>query len=441
MNIEQKVKNMYTEYTYPKYDTFMDKFAPIPHQYTPFLFPEQINYYIYGGKKTTFDNYNILVAGVGLGGDLINMAYLLREYNNVRLTGIDLSPKSLQICKERLEKYNLSNINLIEMSLLDLDPNVHGIFDLIICIGVLHHLENPINGLNSLKKVLAEDGGINIMVYGKYGRTGVYQMQELLKMINKNVDNYTEKISNFKKLYSQLPNNNWFHLGEHLIDDHKVSDEGIVDDHKVSDEGIVDLLLHCQDRAYDIPELYEWVNGCDLNIVDFTPITRFKYKYNIPKLQYPKDIISKYTINELFFGDIIKHSFYVTKNKVNVPLIGDLNNVMCNVLMTTKTVNKMLKYYETNSPEKLIVNTTLQYKFNDGIWSCSNEPTIHIEFKINEIIYIILNNIDSNKSTKIIFQNVRDELKLCITDEKLLKIWKPVYELFNLYDLILLKSS
>jgi SAM-dependent methyltransferase len=430
MTTEQKVKKMYTEYTYPKYTPYMDRDAPIPHQYTSFLFPEQINHYIYGGKKTTFDNYNILVAGVGLGSDLINMAYLLREYKNIRLTGIDLSPSSLNICKERVDKYNLSNVNLIEMSLLDLDPDIHGTFDLIICIGVLHHLENPTDGLNSLKNVLVENGGMYIMVYGKIGRTGVYQMQNLLRQINKNINNYTEKIANYKKLYSKLPTNNWFLLGEHLITDHKISDEGIVD-----------LLLNCQDRAYDIPELYNWINECGLKIIEFSPVSRFKYKYNIPEINYQEDIISKYTINELFFGDIIKHSFYVTKNKVTAPLINDLNNVMSLVMITKKTINKILDFYKTNYSETININTTLQYKLNDRIWSYSNEQTIHIVLNINDIIASILDNIDGKKTTKTIFQNVRDELKLCITDDKLLEIWKPVYELFNLYDLILLKSS
>ena len=48
-------------------------------------------------------------------------------------------------------------------------------------MGVLHHLENPKLGLNVLKNVLKDDGFMSIMVYGKYGRTGVYQMQDLMK--------------------------------------------------------------------------------------------------------------------------------------------------------------------------------------------------------------------------------------------------------------------
>ena len=79
-----------------------------------------------------------------MGSDIINMGYLLRKFNNKHILGIDLSPTSLDICKKRLKKYNLENdIELKEMSLLDLDPQIHGKFDCIISIGVLHHLKIP----------------------------------------------------------------------------------------------------------------------------------------------------------------------------------------------------------------------------------------------------------------------------------------------------------
>ena len=62
--MEGKVKQMYTDYTYPKYDKNMDNYAPNVSIIPNALFPEQITHYIYNGSKN-FNNYNILVAGVG----------------------------------------------------------------------------------------------------------------------------------------------------------------------------------------------------------------------------------------------------------------------------------------------------------------------------------------------------------------------------------------
>ena len=80
-------------------------------------------------------------------------------------------------------------------------PYSNNKFDVILCTQVLHHLENPSNGLNCLKNVLKEDGGMFIMVYGKIGRTGIYQMQDLLKLVNANINNYPDKIQSFKTIY------------------------------------------------------------------------------------------------------------------------------------------------------------------------------------------------------------------------------------------------
>ena len=433
--MEEKVKEQYTKYTYPKYNDDMDDSAPIPVQYTCSLFLEQLNHYIYKGRKTDFNNYKILVAGVGLGQDIINMAFLLKKYKNTKIVGIDVSSTALCICKNRIAKYELPNIELIEMSLLDLDVNIHGKFDLIICIGVLHHLVNPIDGINSLKNVMEDSGCMNIMVYGKYGRTGIYQMQDLMKKMNYNLNEYTDKINNFKNVYKQLPTNNWFKLGEHLINDHRISDEGIVD-----------LLLHCQDRSYSVPELYDWIKNCGLNIVDFSPEFRYKYKHNINNFHYPDNIIEKYAINEIFFGDIIKHHFYISKNIDTKAKIENLDNILILGLMTKNTMDNILQAFKIKKSlinitnYDIYVRTTLTYKLQeDYYWYFSNNNCIEFIIEMNEIIYTILNNIDNVMSINEIFNIVRKELNIDIDNSEILNIFKHVYEQFELYDMILLK--
>lgn len=52
-----------------------------------------------------------------------------------------------------------------------------GRFDYIDCCGVLHHLPDPDAGFAALAEALAPGGGIGLMVYAPYGRTGVYPLQ------------------------------------------------------------------------------------------------------------------------------------------------------------------------------------------------------------------------------------------------------------------------
>ena len=59
-------------------------------------------------------------------------------------------------------------------------------FDQIVCTGVLHHLADPDTGLRALRRVLAPDGAIQVMVYAVYGRAGLYMMQEYCRLLGVN---------------------------------------------------------------------------------------------------------------------------------------------------------------------------------------------------------------------------------------------------------------
>ena len=431
--MEERIKKMYSLYPYPNYNSKVDKYAPIPAQYSPFSFLEQINHYLYNGKKK-FNNFRVLVAGCGIGGDVISLGFLLKEYKGSNIVAIDISPESLRITKERIKLYNLDNIEVIEMSLLDINPKDFGYFDFIMCIGVLHHLEYPQSGLNKLRQVLKPDGGMYIMVYGKIGRTGVYQMQNLLKIVNKNTNTFPKKINNFKKIYSILPSSNWF-----------VKNEDIMFDHTISNNGIVDELLNLQDRAYTVNELYEFVKNVGMNIVEFCPINRYKYKFPIPNINY-KNIseIEKYSINELFFGDMCKHSIYISNKTNTIALIDDLNKVMILNFILRNNLLKIISCYESNTKLNKLNIASLQLmhllsdsKFN---WVNNSSDRFSFSFDINPYTCFILKSIDNKTSTLNIFNNLRNEFGIKYSNHSLLQMFKPIYKIFEMYDLILLKS-
>tara|TARA_B100000678_G_scaffold253351_1_gene229904 strand:- start:242 stop:1546 length:1305 start_codon:yes stop_codon:yes gene_type:complete len=431
--MEEQMKKMYTLYPYPNYDSKHDKYAPIPAQYSPFSFLEQINHYLYNGKKN-FNNFRVLVAGCGIGGDVVSLGFLLKEYKGSNILAIDISPESLRITKERIKLYNLDNIEVREMSLLDINPKDFGYFDFIVCIGVLHHLEYPQSGLNKLRQVLKPDGGMYIMVYGEIGRTGVYQMQDLLNMVNKNTNNFANKIINFKNIYSILPSSNLLKKTENVIHDHNTGDNGIVDE-----------LLNLQDRAYTVSELYKFVKSVGMNIVEFSPMDRYKYKFSIPNIDY-KNIseIEKYSINELFFGDICKHSIYISNRTNTIALIDDLDNIMIYNFILKDNLLKIISYYESNNKLNKLNVASLQLmhvlpdnKFN---WHNNSFSRFSFSFSINPYIYFILKSIDNETSTLDIFNNLRNKFGIKCSNNSLLQMFKPIYKIFEMYDLILLKN-
>ncbi len=98
---------------------------------------------------------------------------------------------------------------------------------------------------------------MGIMVYGQYGRTGIYQVQDLMRLINRGEEDPQACVENTKAAVKCLPPTNWFKKAEAQFPKWNENDIEVYD-----------LFLHSQDRAYTVPQLYEWVEGCGLRLVD-----------------------------------------------------------------------------------------------------------------------------------------------------------------------------
>src|SRR5207302_2801412 len=107
-----------------------------------------------------------------------------------------------------------------------------------------------------------------LMLYGKSGRTRVYQLQEMWRRINRDASDVQAKLANSKSVLDSLPKTNWFNRSEDIIGDHN----------EFGDAGIVDLLLHAQDRPFTVDELYDLVESCGLHVIEMIERGRSKYK-------------------------------------------------------------------------------------------------------------------------------------------------------------------
>src|SRR5262249_1100314 len=120
----------------------------------------------------------ILIAGCGTSQAA---RYALRE-PDARITAIDVSRTSLTHTLQLQQKYRLDNLVIRQLSLLNIQQ-LGQTFDHIVCTGVLHHLADPDDGLQSLRSVLRPDGAMQIMVYAKYGRAGIYMIREYCNLL------------------------------------------------------------------------------------------------------------------------------------------------------------------------------------------------------------------------------------------------------------------
>jgi 2-polyprenyl-3-methyl-5-hydroxy-6-metoxy-1,4-benzoquinol methylase len=92
------------------------------------------------------ENREILVAGCGTSQAAV---HALRE-PDAHVTAIDISETSLRHTRELQRKYALRNLDLHRFAIEDVGQ-LGGMFDQIVCTGVLHHLPDPDTGLRALR--------------------------------------------------------------------------------------------------------------------------------------------------------------------------------------------------------------------------------------------------------------------------------------------------
>src|SRR5215831_8006416 len=161
----KEVREQYEAYPYPHRDPEDEK-GRLLHTWQDNL--AQLNHYCYRGRNGFTGPLRVLVAGGGTGDAVIFLAEQLRRVD-AEVVYLDISRSSMEVARKRAEVRKLGNIRCIHGSLLEIPALGLGKFDYITCTGVLYHLEDPEDGLNKLRSVLAPDGVLGVMVYGKYG--------------------------------------------------------------------------------------------------------------------------------------------------------------------------------------------------------------------------------------------------------------------------------
>jgi SAM-dependent methyltransferase len=191
-------------------------------------------------------NREILVAGCGTSQAA---TYALRE-PDARVTAIDISETSLRHTRDLQRKYGLQNLDLHRLAIEQVGE-LGRMFDQIVCTGVLHHLPDPDIGLRALRNVLVPNGAMHLMVYAAYGRAGIYMMQEYCRLLGVGA---TE--AELRDLGTTIGA---------LSSDHPIA--GLVKRAKDfrNPDALADALLHPQDRAYTVPQIYAWLERCGLS--------------------------------------------------------------------------------------------------------------------------------------------------------------------------------
>ena len=191
------------------------------------------------------EDHTVLVAGCGTS----QAAKHALRWPKASLTGIDVSATSVRCTEALKRKYHLANLEVRQLP-IERVGELGKTFDQIVCTGVLHHLEDPDAALRALREVLAPDGAIQLMVYAPYGRAGVYMLQEFCRLtgVPASDDGIRALIAALEELPASHP------LARLLRDAPDFRREG----------ALADALLNPRDRAYSVPQLFEFLEGAGL---------------------------------------------------------------------------------------------------------------------------------------------------------------------------------
>lgn len=279
---------------------------------------DEINHYIFGGRRDFKKPFRALIAGGGTGDATVMLAQQLAERGPGEVVYVDISKASMEIARARIAARGLTNVAFHQGSLMNIGDIDSVPFDYIDCCGVLHHLSSPQEGLKKLIQVLNPDGGLGIMLYGALGRTGVYPLQDAIRSITSGLDG-DEQLRVAKILFRELPESNWLKLN------------GAINDHLVNDDSaFTDLLLHRRDRAYTVPEIWSLTSGLGLAITGFIepiryePETYLKDRVLIDQLQ-KLDWAERCALAESISGNLKTHIFYAVPSNRSLTAVASLD--------------------------------------------------------------------------------------------------------------------
>lgn len=222
------------------------------------------------------------------------------RWPEANVIGVDVSTTSIRKTEALKRKYNLENLTLHRLP-------IERIEDLcikanqIICTGVLHHLPDPDAGLAALRKTLEPKGAMQLMLYAPYGRTGIYLLQDYCRRLG--LGTSRRDIKKLKQALYLLPK-------QHPLSPMLSQAMDFEDD-----AALADALLNPQDRAYSVPEIFDFLGRANLKFGRWVKQAPYDPNCGLFAASPHRGLLEKllvpeqYAAIELFRGTMFVHSF------------------------------------------------------------------------------------------------------------------------------------
>ena len=297
LGVAEEVRDFYDRYPYPRPIDSLETYQQLWQDRQR----RRADYHLFWPDRPYREDRSILIAGCGTS----QAAKHALRWPSAQVTGIDFSATSVRCTEELKRKYHLDNLQVRQLPIEQIS-DLGTTFDQVVCTGVLHHLADPDVGLRALRGVLKPDGAMHLMVYAPYGRTGIYMLQEFCRRLG--ICAGDAEIQDLVAALGALPPG---HPLENLLRQ--------APDFR-QEAALADALLHPQDRAYSVPQVFDWIKRAGLIFGRWVKQAPYNPGCgaiaNIPQASRMArlSLEEQYAAVELFRGTMVRHSMVVYRD-------------------------------------------------------------------------------------------------------------------------------
>lgn len=318
------------------------------------------------GMKPKKQDIRILDAGCGSG---VGTEYLVHLNPQAQVLGIDLSAGTLAVAKERCQRSGANRVEFHQLSLFDVEK-LPGEFDLINCVGVLHHTPDPIGGIQALAKKLAPGGLFHVFVYGELGRWEIQLMQKAISLLqgDKRGD-YRDGVKVGRDIFACLPENNRIVKREK----ERWSWEN------QRDENFADMYVHPQEIDYNVETLFKLIDASGLDFVGFSNPSFWELERLLGK---SPDLMTRaqelnerdrYRLIELLDPEISHYEFFLSRPPLPTANWSDDNTLLAAVGELNPCIDGFPSRTLFNYDYKLVNVTDTELEF---LQACDGQKTV-----------------------------------------------------------------
>jgi SAM-dependent methyltransferase len=164
----KRVAGQYEKSPYPRWSSLNTQAPPVRLDEIGRVFGTEISERLRAGP------FDVLVAGSGTGHHAAQIA--VAYGHNARILGVDLSRASLAYAQRMAAHYGLANLTFAQADLLDAKA-IGQTFDVVECIGVLHHMADPFAGWRSVLGLLKPGGLMFVGLYSAEARKALAELR------------------------------------------------------------------------------------------------------------------------------------------------------------------------------------------------------------------------------------------------------------------------